>query len=289
MTGQGRVQAGVPTGGQFAPGQHAEAATSLSAPQASRSSGWIAPGRMVEKDGVTRTEIMRGVNGRRRYAMTIDDRRGVVEVHDPKAGPNSGLIASAAYSAEDFDSKLSAIDEAQLQVEQQEQPEPTMLLRADGRVTMRDALRQLDKERPARAEIVMTYNDKHDDHDMPQIRPPDGTVLIIENRSGFFQHEIVGGRVVVRANSSFGNPIKVRGGDVHIVTDGMSRKVSIDIEPDDPERPPVITIGEEDAADPRSRINAWMYRAKPTLSARSHDSDDAPVGWSEAAPDTSRS
>lgn len=156
---------------------------------------------------------------------------------------------------------------------------PPMLLEADGRVAMRIALKQIDKEKPAVAVITMRYSDRHSSDSMPDIRPPDGTILEIDTRSGMFHHKVIGGRVMFRANSSWGNSITVNGGDVHIVTDGMSRKVTVDIAPDDPADPPVVTVSREDAEDPRSRIRAYQPGAKVELAAREHGPDQFPEDW----------
>lgn len=150
-----------------------------------------------------------------------------------------------------------------------------------GRVDLRKALAAIKRERPAVAYIFWTHNDRKNDDELPLIEVPDGTVLIIELFSGLPRLHMAAGRVVLRACSVWGNAITVHGGELHVVTDGNNRKVTVNVEPHE-DRDPRVTTRAEDAL-PSSRLRVWDRRSDAeTPPVVEMDDRGIPTAWKVA-------
>jgi len=254
MSAVSRAPAGTPVGGQFAPSTHAETDISLE-PETTQT--------------ITGGVLSLADNGD--YAPL-----NVRVVHPGDAyGLDDVLTNDGEAMVEFYDARYPHTEHGQFRHYQ-----------ADGSVAARKALARIKRDKPPFAELTLEYSKNKKSDDFPDIRPPEGTVLAVTTRSGFYRLPITGGRVVVRAHSAFGNPVDISGGDVHIVTDGGDRKVSVAVNPDDPTHPPNVSIGEQDAADAadpdiRARLRIYDQQAGAivTPTVRAAGSDDIPTDW----------
>jgi len=308
-----RAPAGTPVGGQFAPSTHAETGIILE-PETT----WTVRDGMLSLDdnGDYAPINVRVVHPGDAYGLDdvlINDGEAMVEFYDARYphtehgqfvsryrlstlnghAPGTGIdldggVPDWSVTGDNCDTAIAFAN-----VEVAERPNtrastPTVFrhYQADGSVAARKALAQIKRDKPPFAELALEYSRTKKSDDFPDIHPPEGTVLAVTTRSGFYRLPITGGRVVVRAHSAFGNPVDISGGDVHIVTDGGDRKVSVAVNPDDPAHPPNVSIGEQDAADAadpdirtRLRIYDQQARAMVTPTVRAAGSDDIPTEW----------
>jgi hypothetical protein len=157
----------------------------------------------------------------------------------------------------------------------------------DSKTTFAKALTELKREKPERRTIEFHYNARRSNKDLPVIHVPEGTVLTIRTRSGIPSLKVGSGRVVFQAFSSWGNPIDVLGGQVHVCTDGCSRKVTIHIEPAEGLPDPVVTASPGEQGDgsrlyfhdprlPRLPFLEYRSRRLPELET---DTNDVPLAW----------
>jgi len=298
-----RAPAGTPVGGQFAPSTHAETGIILE-PETT----WTVRDGMLSLDdnGDYAPINVRVVHPGDAYGLDdvlINDGEAMVEFYDARYphtehgqfvsryrlstlnghAPGTGIdldggVPDWSVTGDNCDTAIAFAN-----VEVAERPNtrastPTVFrhYQADGSVAARKALAQIKRDKPPFAELALEYSRTKKSDDFPDIHPPEGTVLAVTTRSGFYRLPITGGRVVVRAHSAFGNPVDISGGDVHIVTDGG----------DDPAHPPNVSIGEQDAADAadpdirtRLRIYDQQARAMVTPTVRAAGSDDIPTEW----------
>jgi hypothetical protein len=168
----------------------------------------------------------------------------------------------------------------------------------DSKTTFTKALAELKREKPERRTIEFRYNARRSNKDLPVIHVPEGTVLTIRTHSGIPSLKVGSGRVVFQAFSSWGNPIDVLGGQVHVCTDGVwkgslcstPRKVTIHIEPAESLPDPVVTASPGEQGE-RSRLHFWDRRLphipwderdSRRLPELETDEQDVPLAWSEA-------
>lgn len=313
MSAGSRAPAGTPVGGQFAPSSHAETDLSLEPGTTQSVTGGVLS---LADNGDYAPLNVRVVHPGDAYGLDdvlTNDGEAMVEFYDARyphtehgqfisryylstlneRAPGTGLdldggIPDWSVTGDNCD---TAIAFATVEVEERSNAAAStpMVFRhyqADGSVAARKALTRIKRDKPPFAELTLTYSRNKKSDDFPDIHPPEGTVLAVTTRSGFYSLPITGGRVVVRAHSSFGNPVHISGGDVHIVTDGGDRKVSVTVAPDDPEHPPNVSIGELDAADAadpdiRTRLRIYDQQANATITptVRPAGSDDIPTEW----------
>lgn len=140
----------------------------------------------------------------------------------------------------------------------------TLRLDVTSKTELSRALARIRRERPARAVLTWTHNDRTRATDLPEIAVPEGTILTIIVWSGIPFLHVQSGRVVYRAYSSWGNSITVHGGEVHIVTDGGNRKVTVTVEPTEGKPEPVVTVEPgEYAGGTRLRFSHPSHRGLP--------------------------
>jgi hypothetical protein len=308
-----RTPAGTPEGGRFAPSAHAETGIILE-PETT----WTVTGGVLSLDdnGDYAPLNVRVVHPGDSYGLDdvlTNDGEALVEFYDARYphtehgqfvsryrlstlnghAPGTGIdldggVPDWSVTGDNCDTAIAFAT-----VEVAERPNtaastPTVFRHypADGCVAARKALAQIKRDKPPFAELTLEYGRTKKSDDFPDIHPPEGTVLAVTTRSGFYRLPITGGRVVVRAHSAFGDPVHISGGDVHIVTDGGDRKVSVTVDPDDAAHPPNVSIGEQDAADAadpdiRARLRIYDQQANAiiTPTVRAAGSDDIPTDW----------
>ncbi len=311
MSAVSRAPAGTPVGGQFAPSTHAETDISLEP----KTTWTVRDGVLSLADNGDYAPLnVRVVHPGDAYGLddvlTNDGDEAMVEFYDARYPHTehgqfvsrynlSTLNGHAPGTGIDLDGGIpdwsvtgdncdTAIAFANVEVAERPNTRTTTFrhYQADGSVAARKALARIKRDKPPFAELTLEYSRNKKSDDFSDIYPPEGTVLAVTTRSGFYSLPITGGRVVVRAHSMFGNPVDISGGDVHIVTDGNDRKVSVTVNPDDPAHPPNVSIGEQDAAgaaDPgiRTRLRIYDQQAGAivTPTVRAAGSDDIPTDW----------
>lgn len=125
---------------------------------------------------------------------------------------------------------------------------------AGSRGELAAALTAIERDRPRRATIVWRHRRVKEIIDLPEIRVPRGTVLILRIESGTPRFVAASGRVVFQARSVFGSHIEVRpGAQVHVVTTsdpsiaGLGRRVAIGIATGVPELAVTTEAGQQDS------------------------------------------
>ncbi len=310
MSAVSRAPVGTPVGGQFAPSTHAETDISLEPGTTQTITGGVLS---LADNGDYAPLNVRVVHPGDAYGLDnvlTNDGEAMVEFYDARYphtehgqfvgrytlstlnghAPGTGIdldggIPDWSVTGDNCDTAI-AFANAEVAMRPSTRTTTFRHYQADGSVAARKALARIKRDKPSVAALTLTYSRNKRSDAFPDIHPPEGTVLAVTTRSGFYSLPITGGRVVVRAHSSFGNPVHISGGDVHIVTDGGRRKVSVTVAPDDPEHPPNVSIGEQDAADAadpdiRTRLRIYDERARAiiTPTVRVAGSDDIPTEW----------
>jgi len=313
MSTLNRAPAGTPVGGQFAPSAHAETDISLEPGTPQTVTGGVLS---LDDNGEFAPINVRVVHPGDAYGLNnvlTNDGEAMVEFYDARyphteygqfvsryrlstlneRAPGIGLDLDGAYrdwsvTGDNCDTAIAfaTVEVAERRNTAASTPRATRHYQADGSVAARKALARIKRDKPPFAELTLEYSRTKKSDDFPDIHPPEGTVLTVTTQSGFYGLPITGGRVVVRAHSAFGNPVHISGGDVHIVTDGGDRKVSVTVTPDDAAHPPNVSIGEQDAADAadpdiRARLRIYDQQANAiiTPTVRAASSDDIPTDW----------
>ena len=313
MSTLNRAPSGTPVGGQFAPSAHAETDISLEPGTPQTVTGGVLS---LDDNGEFALINVRVVHPGDAYGLDnvlTNDGEAMVEFYDARyphteygqfvsryrlstlneRAPGTGLdldggIPDWSVTGDNCDTAIAfaTVEVAERRNTAASTPSATSHYQADGSVAARKALAQIKRDKPAFAELTLQYSRTKKSDDFPDIHPPEGTVLTVTTQSGFYGLPITEGRVVVRAHSAFGNPVHISGGDVHIVTDGGDRKVSVTVTSDDAAHPPNVSIGEQDAADAadpdiraRLRIYDQQAHAIVTPTVRTAGSDDIPTDW----------
>jgi hypothetical protein len=86
----------------------------------------------------------------------------------------------------------------------------------DSATEARKALAAIKRDRPPLAALIISYNRRRSLDNFPTVVAPPGSILIVEVHSGIPHVRVVGGRVVYRAASGWGNVIEVERGQVHV-------------------------------------------------------------------------
>lgn len=161
---------------------------------------------------------------------------------------------------------------------------PVQAYWCDTPTDLRKALATIRRTRPAQAsiEIRTRAGSRTRWSNMPDIRPPSGTVLFMDVTSGFATLNITEGRVVCRPRSRWGNPINVSGpAEVHLDMPDLADqpKVSVVVCEGPKGVLPTITMNSAGLHE-NSRLTVWNRGVDVDVQVVDVDQDTgAPATW----------